>query len=59
MTTAQETTADELVDLAMAARDEHVFMNTTTCTCGFKPSTSVDWERHRMGVALDAVIPRG
>jgi len=47
--------AADPVEVALNAQTAHVFADTATCVCGFKPETGPDWDRHRMAVALDAV----
>ena len=52
--------ADVFADLVTRMRDAqqaHLFAETTTCVCGFKPVTGEDWERHQLAVALQAILP--
>lgn len=49
----------ELVDVALAARDEHYFTGPTwpgRCRCGFLPEEGQQWQRHRLAAALDAAL---
>jgi len=50
---------DDVVEAAVAARDEHVLADRTTCQCGYPPEDTADWDRHRMRAALATVLPDG
>jgi hypothetical protein len=45
----------EIVEWALAGWQAHVFSGTTTCVCGYPPTTAPDWDRHRMDAAIDSV----
>jgi hypothetical protein len=37
---------DEIVDKLLGVKADHVFTDTTTCRCGYKPADERDWNRH-------------
>lgn len=47
---------DQMVRRARLAQRGHVFVDTTTCVCGYGSETGEDWERHQVEVALRAVM---
>lgn len=47
---------DQMVRKARLAQRGHVFVDTTTCVCGYGSETGEDWERHQVEVALRAVM---
>lgn len=49
----------DLVTRMRKAQQAHLFADTSTCQCGFKPATGDDWERHQLAVALRAILPDG
>ena len=47
----------EAYEAADQARRRHVFATTSTCFCGFMPTTGKDWDAHLVRVAVDASWP--
>lgn len=54
-----------MVHVMASAQREHFFvrgapnMTYSRCRCGYRPETSVDWERHQLAVAYDALLEAG
>lgn len=36
----------EAVSVLLGVKADHVFIDTTTCRCGYKPEDGHDWDRH-------------
>lgn len=45
-----------LVSTLLGVQADHVFRDTTTCICGYKPTTERDWRWHVAGNQAEAVL---
>ena len=50
---------DEVVSKLLGVKADHVFTNTTTCRCGYKPKNLRDWDRHVAENQAIAVLELG
>jgi hypothetical protein len=44
---------EEMASVLLGAKADHVFADTTTCRCSYKPNDSRDWDWH---VAINQAI---
>ena len=51
-----ERTFDETVSLLLGVQADHVYTDTTTCRCGYKPLHEKDWRWHVAGNQAEALL---
>ncbi len=45
-----------IVSILLGVEADHVFADTTTCRCGYKPADQKDWRYHVAGNQAEAVL---